>query len=73
MTRWLFDATRGHDYPAEALVALLNVAADHGLTRVVAHTTEVPVAQGDQLHHPDSHDSNLTDRRRRLRRLGLPE
>lgn len=30
---------RGHGYAAEALVALLNVAASHGLSRVVADTT----------------------------------
>jgi RimJ/RimL family protein N-acetyltransferase len=35
----LAPSARGHGYAAEALVALLNVAADHGLSRVVADTT----------------------------------
>jgi RimJ/RimL family protein N-acetyltransferase len=35
----LTPSARGHGYAAEALVALLNVAADHGLSRVVADTT----------------------------------
>ncbi|MFD0784206.1 GNAT family N-acetyltransferase [Micromonospora azadirachtae] len=40
----LAPSARGHGYAAEALVALLNVAADHGLTRVVADTTGDNVA-----------------------------
>lgn len=35
----LTPSARGHGYAAEALVALLNVAVDHGLSRVVADTT----------------------------------
>ena len=35
----LAPSARGYGYAAEALVALLNVAADHGLSRVVADTT----------------------------------
>ncbi|MEU4679365.1 GNAT family protein [Micromonospora sp. NPDC023737] len=40
----LVSSARGHGYAAEALVALLNVAADHGSTRVVADTTGDNVA-----------------------------
>lgn len=40
----LSPSARGHGYAAEALVALLNVAADHGLSRVVADTTRDNVA-----------------------------
>jgi RimJ/RimL family protein N-acetyltransferase len=32
-------SARGHGYAAEAVIALLTVAADHGLSRVIAHTT----------------------------------
>jgi RimJ/RimL family protein N-acetyltransferase len=35
----LAPSARGHGYAAEAVVALLSVAADHGLTRVIADTT----------------------------------
>ncbi|MGW1341048.1 GNAT family N-acetyltransferase [Kribbella sp. NPDC002412] len=35
----LAPSARGHGYAAEALGALLNVAASHGLSRVVADTT----------------------------------
>ncbi|MER7442744.1 GNAT family N-acetyltransferase [Micromonospora avicenniae] len=47
----LAPSARGHGYAAEALVALLNVAADHGLTRVVAHTTADNVASQRTLEH----------------------
>jgi RimJ/RimL family protein N-acetyltransferase len=32
-------SARGHGYAAEAVIALLTVAADHGLSRVIADTT----------------------------------
>ena len=35
----LAPSARGHGYAAEAVVALLAVAADHGLSRVIADTT----------------------------------
>jgi RimJ/RimL family protein N-acetyltransferase len=35
----LSPSARGHGYAAEALAALLNVATEHGLSRVVADTT----------------------------------
>jgi RimJ/RimL family protein N-acetyltransferase len=35
----LAPSARGHGYAAEALIALLSVAADHGLSRVIADTT----------------------------------
>ncbi len=35
----LAPSARGHGYAAEALVALLAMAADHGLSRVIADTT----------------------------------
>lgn len=35
----LAPSARGHGYAAEALVALLAVAADHGLSKVIADTT----------------------------------
>ena len=35
----LAPSARGHGYAAEAVVALLAVAADHGLSRVIAETT----------------------------------
>jgi RimJ/RimL family protein N-acetyltransferase len=35
----LAPSARGHGYAAEAVVALLTVAADHGLSRVIADTT----------------------------------
>ncbi|SDZ43463.1 Protein N-acetyltransferase, RimJ/RimL family [Asanoa ishikariensis] len=40
----LSPSARGHGYAAEALSALLDVAADHGLSRVVADTTADNVA-----------------------------
>jgi RimJ/RimL family protein N-acetyltransferase len=40
----LSPSARGHGYAAEALAALLTVAADHGLSRVVADTTVDNVA-----------------------------
>jgi RimJ/RimL family protein N-acetyltransferase len=40
----LSPSARGHGYAAEALAALLNVAADRGLARVVADTTADNVA-----------------------------
>ena len=35
----LAPSARGHGYAAEALLALLTVAADHGLSKVIADTT----------------------------------
>jgi RimJ/RimL family protein N-acetyltransferase len=35
----LAPSARGHGYAAEAVIALLSVAADHGLVRVIADTT----------------------------------
>jgi RimJ/RimL family protein N-acetyltransferase len=35
----LAPSARGHGYAAEAVIALLTVAADHGLSRVIANTT----------------------------------
>jgi RimJ/RimL family protein N-acetyltransferase len=35
----LAPSARGHGYAAEAVIALLTVAADHGLSRVAADTT----------------------------------
>jgi RimJ/RimL family protein N-acetyltransferase len=35
----LAPSARGHGYTAEAVVALLTVAADHGLSKVIADTT----------------------------------
>ena len=35
----LAPSARGHGYAAEAVIALLTVAADHGLMRVIADTT----------------------------------
>jgi RimJ/RimL family protein N-acetyltransferase len=35
----LAPSARGHGYAAEAVIALLTVATDHGLTRVIADTT----------------------------------
>ncbi|MEV4825158.1 GNAT family protein [Micromonospora sp. NPDC049274] len=40
----LSPSARGHGYAAEALAALLDVAAGHGLSRVVADTTADNVA-----------------------------
>lgn len=40
----LAPSARGHGYAAEALAALLKVAADHGLSKVVADTTADNVA-----------------------------
>jgi RimJ/RimL family protein N-acetyltransferase len=35
----LAPSARGHGYPAEAVMSLLTVAAQNGLSRVIAHTT----------------------------------
>lgn len=40
----LSPSARGNGYAAEALVALLNIAAEHGLSRVIADTTGDNVA-----------------------------
>src|ERR1700722_18745017 len=40
----LAPSARGHGYAAEAVVALLTVAADHGLSKVIADTTSDNIA-----------------------------
>lgn len=40
----LSESARGHGYAAEAVAAVLTVAADHGLTKVVADTTHDNIA-----------------------------
>ena len=35
----LAPSARGHGYAAEAVIAILTVAADHGLSTVIANTT----------------------------------
>jgi RimJ/RimL family protein N-acetyltransferase len=40
----LAPSARGHGYAAEAVIALLTVAADHGLSRVIADTTPDNIA-----------------------------
>ncbi len=40
----LAPSARGHGYAAEAITALLNVATDHGLFRVIADTTPDNIA-----------------------------
>jgi RimJ/RimL family protein N-acetyltransferase len=40
----LAPSARGHGYAAEALIALLTVAADHGVSKVMADTTPDNVA-----------------------------
>lgn len=44
-----------HGYAAEAFVALLNVAAEHGLSRVVAHTTRDNIASQRTLERARFH------------------
>lgn len=40
----LAPSARGHGYAAEAIVALLDIAAEHGLSRVIADTTKDNIA-----------------------------
>ena len=40
----LAPSARGHGYAAEAVIALLAMAADHGLSRVIADTTPENIA-----------------------------
>lgn len=40
----LAPSARGHGYAAEAVIALLAIAADHGLSRVIAETTPDNIA-----------------------------
>jgi RimJ/RimL family protein N-acetyltransferase len=56
----LAPSSRGHGYAAEAVVALLTVAADNGLSRVIAETTPDNIASqrtliraGFRLAHTD--------------------
>jgi RimJ/RimL family protein N-acetyltransferase len=45
----LAPSARGHGYAAEALVALLAMAADHGLSRIIADTTLDNIASQQTL------------------------
>ena len=47
----LAPSARGNGYAAEALTALLTVAAEHGLTRVIADTTSDNIASQRTLEH----------------------
>jgi RimJ/RimL family protein N-acetyltransferase len=71
----LAPSARGHGYATEAVVALLAVAADHGLSRVVADTTLDNIASqrtlvragfslvgtDDELHHYESNPTGLQE------------
>ena len=48
-------SARGHGYAAEALAVLLNLAADHGLSRVGADTTRDNVASQRTLERAGFH------------------
>jgi RimJ/RimL family protein N-acetyltransferase len=57
----LAPSARGHGYAAEAVIALLSVAADHGLSRVIADTAldniasqRTLVRSGFRLVHTDA-------------------
>ncbi len=45
----LAPSARGHGYAAEAIVAVLDIAAEHGLSRVIADTTKDNVASQRSL------------------------
>ncbi len=45
----LARSARGHGYAAEAIVALLTICVDHGLTRVIADTTADNIASQRSL------------------------
>jgi RimJ/RimL family protein N-acetyltransferase len=47
----LAPSARGHGYAAEALSALLKVAAEHGVSRVVADTEKTNIASQRTLEH----------------------
>jgi RimJ/RimL family protein N-acetyltransferase len=47
----LAPSARGHGYATEALNALLNVAAEHGVSRVVADTEKTNIASQRTLQH----------------------
>jgi RimJ/RimL family protein N-acetyltransferase len=51
----LVPSARGHGYAAEAVVALVTVAADHGLIRVVAETTLDNIASQRTLSRAGFH------------------
>ncbi|MFI7604384.1 GNAT family N-acetyltransferase [Micromonospora sp. NPDC049366] len=57
----LSPSARGHGYAAEALVALLVVAADHGLSRVVADTTKDNVASQRTLERAGFRRTGTTE------------
>lgn len=47
----LAPSARGHGYAAEALATLVTVAADHGLTHVIADTDKDNIASQRTLEH----------------------
>jgi len=47
----LAPSAQGRGYAAEALTALVSVAADHGLTQVIAHTDKDNIASQRTLEH----------------------
>ncbi|WP_249998970.1 GNAT family N-acetyltransferase [Actinoplanes sp. M2I2] len=47
----LVPSARGHGYAAEALIALLRLAAEHGVSRVFADTTAGNIASQRTLEH----------------------
>jgi RimJ/RimL family protein N-acetyltransferase len=51
----LAPSARGNGYAAEALAALLNVAADHGLSRVIADTDKSNLASQRTLQRAAFH------------------
>jgi RimJ/RimL family protein N-acetyltransferase len=51
----LAPSARGHGYAAEALGALLAIAADHGLSRVIADTTVDNIASQRSLSRAGFH------------------
>lgn len=59
----LARSARGHGYAAEALTALLTVAADHGLFRVVADTDKDNLASQRTLERAGFRQSGADDHR----------
>jgi RimJ/RimL family protein N-acetyltransferase len=51
----LAPSARGHAYTAEAVIALLTVAADHGVSKVIADTTLDNIASQRTLIRADFH------------------
>ncbi len=56
----LAPSGRGRGYAAEALVALVNLAADHGLSRVVADTDQDNIASQRTLERAGFHQVGST-------------